>query len=156
MTRPIQYLRRLIGRRGAVLLLFSAAFLLIGLKAFTDPSVDDGRFVFYTSLPPYVRAALWGVPAVAGILSALSGRRSDGLGFAALCVPPMVLTISYLWSFIGFLAGATAYPYGWVSATTWALLASILLVTAGWPEAPDHRRSHLETVLITEPDERAT
>jgi hypothetical protein len=139
MRRPTLGRHR-IGRRGAVLLLFSAAFLLIGLKALTDPSTDDGRFVFYTLLPTAARGALWGVPAVIGILSVLSRRHGDAAGFAVICVPPLFLMASYLWSFIGFLSGATDYPYGWVSAVTWALIAAVLLVTAGWPEeqnAPD-------------------
>ena len=61
------------------------------------------------------------------------GRR---FGFAALVVPPVVLSVSYLWSGVAFLLGATNYAFGWTQAAIWLSILSFVLIVSGWPEAP--------------------
>jgi hypothetical protein len=138
-TRPTRWLARKLGRRGASLLFLGAAFALIGVKGLFAPSLDDGRFVLYTYLPPVVRALLWIVPGVLAILAASKPVSRDGFGFMALTVPATVLTFSYVWSSVAFLLGVTDYAFGWTNALTWALILVFIFIVAGWPE-PERER----------------
>jgi hypothetical protein len=128
--------RERVGRRGAVLILFSVVFFLTGCKALLDPSQDHDRFMIYTLLPHWARFILWGIPALIGVIAAFSSRRGayDGYGFTALTVPAVSLIVSYLISTLGYFFGLTDYSAGWVSAIQWGLILSLLLITSGWTE----------------------
>lgn len=134
--RVLRRLRARVGRRGLTLLSLGLAFFLIGLKGYFSPSEDLGRFILYTFLPDWARGLLWGIPAALAFVAAVRRGGRDGVGFAALVVPPVVLSVSYLWSGVAFLLGATNYAFGWTQAAIWLSILSFVLIVSGWPEAP--------------------
>lgn len=140
----------LLGRRGAVLLVLSLAYGLIGVRSLIAPQTDEGHFELYAYLHPDVRAVLWGIPALLGILSAFRRDRRDGSGFAALTIPATVLSVSYLWSFVGYLLGATDWPLGWASAATWLLILALLLIVSGWAEVEEAPKGHRVSIIAVE------
>lgn len=133
MKKVRTYLRKHVGRRGLVLAIYSTVFLFVGIKALVEPSVDGGRFLVYTILPPIFRGVLWITPAVIGLASAVKPKH-DAFGFGFLTVPPAVLIISYLGSTVAYFLGLTTYHLAWVDAIEWVLILGLLLVTSGWQE----------------------
>lgn len=137
MPRPLAYLAAKLGRRGGVLFVLGLVFLIIGLKSILAPAEDDGRFILYTFLPVPIRGALWIIPATLAIFSSFRrGSGRDGLGFMALVIPATVVAFSYVWSFVGYLFGATDWPLGWSSAAIWISILLLVLLVSGWRE-PD-------------------
>lgn len=126
-----------LGRRGMVLAIYSLVFLLTGIKSIADPAEDQGRFMLYTLLPPIVRFIIWTIPAILGIIAAVSTSKFDAYAYAALTIPPVVICVSYIGSEIGFFLGYTDYNAAWVRLLQWLLLLVLLFVTSGWKETED-------------------
>jgi hypothetical protein len=140
----VSRLRRSLGRRGLALLVFSAVFALTGLRVLVAPLEDEGHFLLYAFLPQEVRAALWLIPAALGTVAAFRPTGRDTIGFSALIVPATVVTFSYLWSWVGFFAGATDYALGWSGAARWLLVLALILLVSGWKEADEPPPLHPE------------
>jgi len=132
---PVKRLAQHIGRRGGTLLVLGLVFFLIGVKALIAPSEDDGRFMLYTFLPNFARGVLWIIPAILAIAAAFKPHDRDGFGFAALSIPAVFLTFSYLWSGVAFLLGETDWAFGWTSAVQWLAILTFIFIVSGWPEA---------------------
>lgn len=130
-----EWTRAKLGRRGLALVVFSLTFLLTGLRALLAPTEDEGRFILYTFLPVPLRLVLWFVPAALGLWAAFRGTGRDALGFAALVVPSSIVAVSYVWSWVGYLAGVTTWPLGWTGAGRWFLVLALILIVSGWKEA---------------------
>lgn len=120
-----------------MLLLFATVFSLTGLRALIAPTEDEGQFILYTYLEPHWRALLWFVPAALAVAAAFRGTGRDGFGFAALSIPATIVAFSYLWSWIGYFAGATDYSLGWSGFARWALVLAMILVVSSWKEADE-------------------
>jgi hypothetical protein len=129
-------LAKRIGRRGASLAILGFVFLVIGVKALVAPAEATGdQFLIYYMLPSYVRGLLWIVPALTALYAAVRHRPGrDGVGFAALAVPTIFMTSSYLWSTVAYFAGLSDWPHGWASALSWFAILALLSVIAGWAE----------------------
>ena len=137
MRAAYRLLRARLGRRGLALVVFSLVFALTGLAALLEPAQDGGRYILYMSLPVPARVALWMFPAALGLWSAFRGVGRDGIGFAALVVPALVVAFSYLWSMVGYFVGLTEYALGWTGAGRWLLILALLLIVSGWKEADE-------------------
>lgn len=129
--------RARLGRRGLALVVFGLTFALTGLRALLAPTEDEGRFILYTFLPTPLRIALWFVPAGLALWAAFRGTGRDAIGFSALVIPSSIVAVSYVWSWVGYLAGLTDWSLGWTGAGRWLLVLFLILIIAGWKEADD-------------------
>lgn len=136
-TRAQRWVRQKLGRRGLALVAFSLVFAITGLAAIIEPAQDQGRFILYTMLPVPLRLVLWFVPAGVGLWAAFRGTGRDALGFAALVAPSSIVAVSYVWSYICFLAGLTNWSLGWTGAGRWLLILFLILIISGWKEAEE-------------------
>lgn len=135
---PTRWLARVLGRRGAALVVLGLAFVFTGVEMLVNqPQPDYDRFLLHTYMPFPVRAALWIVPGVLALFAATRhGTGRDGFGFAALVVPLALRTASYVWSSVAYLAGVSTWPFAWTGALTWVALLALVLIISGWPEVP--------------------
>jgi hypothetical protein len=136
---------RRLGRRGLLLLLSGAAWLLIGIETVRRP------FPRFTADPPSNELLRvfsdphWGwVWVISGTVAFAMGvlrthatvRRHDSIGFNAILTPPFLWLLFYLWSFVVGLVthgrqGRTESLYGVI---VWFLVSLFIIVVAGWPE----------------------
>jgi len=136
-AKPYLRLRARLGRRGLALVVFGLTFALTGLRALLAPTEDEGRYILYTFLPVPLRLVLWFVPAGLALWAAFRGTGRDAIGFSALVIPSSVVALSYVWSWVGYLAGLTDWSLGWTGAGRWLLVLALVLIIAGWGEADD-------------------
>lgn len=136
---PTRWLARLLGRRGASLVVLGLAFVFVGLGVMLNHEPPDyDRFLIHTFMPTPLRAALWLIPGLLALLAAAKrGTGADTFGFAALVVPVIVRTVSYVWSSVMYLAGESDWPYAWSNALVWVGCLALILIIAGWPEVPE-------------------
>jgi len=134
-AQPYRRLRARLGRRGLALVVFGLTFALTGLRALLAPTEDEGRYILYTFLPVALRLVLWFVPAALALWAAFRGTGRDAVGFSALVIPSSVVALSYVWSWVGYLAGLTDWPLGWTGAARWLLVLALILIVSGWKEA---------------------
>lgn len=129
------------GRRGAVLLLIGALWILqgigIGFARGNLSSGDINSSLLHEYIPTSIRVALWTTTGAIAVLYAF--RRGDGadeLGWAALVLMPIERTVSYLWGFLMFIVPGipAGYEPGLIRASGWAAIAGVIVIIAGWPE----------------------
>jgi len=143
MTRLEAHPRALrwVGRRGAVLLLFGVGYVVYGARVVSEPIVTDpDRALLHYAVPAGWRAAVWITAGLIAVLTPTVRRytgRLDTAGFVVALLPPLATSASYLiawfvWLLPLAIEGDSA---GWGSAAIWAVLAGVILIVAGWPEA---------------------
>ena len=130
-----------IGRRGAMLLLLGVLYVVIGSGVFSEPVIDEGRYLLlHQYLPDWLRFGLWattGLIAVAFAFRPLG--RSDAPAWLALYLMPAERVISYIWAFADFYLplGGPGYERGWVGAALYSIVLGVVVICAGWPEPPE-------------------
>lgn len=123
---------RIVGHRGAVLILLGGIALLYGVSLITTPPPPHppGLSLLLGWMPLHA----WGFTlAAAGVVAVLSSPLQQGrdfLGFSALTLVWLPWSLSYLTSW--WPQGVN--PRGWVSALVFAALALIPAVCATWEE----------------------
>ena len=129
-----------LGRRGSALLVLGLIWVLRGAGVLTTRDRVGPP-------PPYLHEQLTHGPLSAiwmttGALALLAAWRThpgkDAFGFAALVVPPILHVVSYAW---GWLTLVTRHGEGSASslssALIWLSIVALILIIAGWAEAPD-------------------
>lgn len=124
------------GKRGEILLLLGAAWVLVGIGAAVVPPPPGDLLDLH--IPAPIRAALWcGTGLVAICHAWMPKTRSDGWGFLALYLMPAVRAASYFIAWVDFtIDGRGGYRYGWLSALFYAVFVGIVAICAGWREPP--------------------
>ena len=123
-------------RRRAVLALLAQAWVVQGLAilagAWSPIALPD--LVHVT--PPPVLAALWIGPGLVGLVTA-AGRTCEHIGLGAVVAVPVAMAVSWV---LGGLAGVTGQSLasGLTAGWTWATVATLIMIVAGWAEAPRH------------------
>lgn len=138
-TKPTRWLARRLGRRGAALAVLGAIFILVGLDVIIspDPVHMSDRFLLHTLIPHPIMAAIWIIPGTLAVYASTHrGPGPDGFGFMALVVPLILRIVSYVFSFVAFLFGASTWPFGIASALIWTAILALILIIAGWAEVP--------------------
>lgn len=123
--------RRRLGRRGALLSLFGALYLLYGYGLLAEPLVSTVSFELVLRLwSLHTWGWLWVAAGAAAVCCAWLPAGRDWLGFAALY--PMATA----WGLSSFVSWLTRddNPRGWVGAAIWVVLGGVITVGAGWPE----------------------
>ncbi|MCD9196087.1 hypothetical protein [Streptomyces albireticuli] len=129
MTR----LRRMLGRRGTILLAYGTVWALYGYGQLTIPQPDQRGLTLVLHLWPLSTWAwLWITAGTIAIAAAWMPPRRDWWGFLALVVIVIPWTLSYLasWWPLGI------FPRGWVATAVWTVISVPVIVAAGWPEPP--------------------
>ena len=98
---------RLVGRRGASLLLFAMVWFAVGLRLITEVDEDPLHTNLTEILPLWLRVAIWWIPAVVALVTICwpSGGSRNKWGFVALVLPAALRAVSFLTTAVlGFLA----------------------------------------------------
>jgi hypothetical protein len=128
---PVRSLRAHLGRRGAFLLLISAAWLLLGVAYLTTGTATRPGLVLPLALMPIEAwGVVWVVCGLAGAISAfLRGPGQDTVGFLAVEAIATVWGLSYLG---GWLIGS--YSRGWITGAIFLTVSGAVIIAAGWAE----------------------
>lgn len=135
------------GRRATFLALFGGLYVLVGVSVLL---VDLDRFGNVPLVGPVLDSPGWGWPWLIGGLAALvtaargrarTGQSQDGLGFAALLVPSGLWVIFYSASVISYLATGVGRLAGVAGLLAYGFTWSVILLCAGWPDAPVRTRA---------------
>jgi hypothetical protein len=138
------YLRRMLGRRGASLLLIGSIWLIVAWSIYEAP-IPLGRVPApHERFPVEFRIALWTICGVCAIVSAWFRKPGDDAwGFYMLLVPPLERMLSWLW-----VVAASLYPpagtlwwhpnpplgVGLQGFGAWAATTLLILIISGWRE----------------------
>lgn len=126
-----------VGRRGTVLLVLGLVWVVVGVSI---PGAPEPQFEHvHEMLGDPTRVALWAVPGLVAIYTALAGKdHSDVWAFRMLIAAPAIRAASYLWSW--FLAVVPppfdGDPRGWSPAAVWLLVTVLVRTIAGWRNPP--------------------
>ena len=156
MKGKIDGLAERFGRRGACLILFGLAWVIVGIGIeVAPPPREAGVFVVHEQLPQWFRAMLW--VATGAVAVWVGGRarldRDDTWGFVALVAMPIERFVSFFISWLMFIitdllgrwfpdVETVGFDRGWYSATVWLVVVLALFVISGWrnpapPVTPD-------------------
>jgi hypothetical protein len=128
--------------------MFGGLYVLVGASVLL---VDLDRFGNVPVIGPALDAPAWGWAWIAGGLVALGtvttsrpGVHRYGPAFAALLVPSGLWVVFYAASMITYLATGTGRLAAIGGVLAYAFIWSVVLLTAGWPDAPLGRRAQME------------
>lgn len=142
-----------LGRRGAILVLFGFAYMMIGfgfattlMDRFSRPG-PGGPLEFMDTTPfPGIFWIICGAVALANGIVRRRWHNEDALGYAALTMPPTLWTAAYLWSFISWVYSQLAHwpeeygrQTGYIGAGAYGMIAIILVIIAHWHDDLDVR-----------------
>lgn len=145
------------GRRGACLILFGVAWVIVGIGIEVDPPPrEPGVLIIHELLPHWLRASLWAATGAAAAWVGARARldRDDTWGFVAIVAMPIERFISFLVSWLIYATTdllahwfpaveVTGYNRGWYSAVVWLIVVLALLVISGWRNpSPPMSRDH--------------
>jgi hypothetical protein len=130
------------GRRGALQLLFTALYLVVGYSFMTNPSAgtraDALRWLTpYLPVEPF--AALWLVAAGLAAVAAFKCRPADSFGFVALVLAPSI------WGALFLIGGLTGSRSAFTSAVVYGAFAGIIMIASGMQGDKDRDRRKIQT-----------
>lgn len=139
MKKLFPRLRRpLLGRRGTILLLLGACWVLIGIGTFVSPLSPSVASLLHAQVPKQINAVFW---VSSGIIASIYAfRKDDAIGFLSLYIMPAFYAFSYFLGWLDFLSpfvGGNGHPWGWFSAVFFLIELGVVIVCAGWPESSD-------------------
>ena len=125
--------KKLLGRRGAMLLTLGLTYLFIGYSVTVRP-VPDLPGVFHLDIPMPVRVGIWWVAGLVACIGAF--KRRDKFAWLALYGPPALRIVSYgagvaLWLVSG---GTDGTRDAWVFALGQVPLIVTVIICSGWRE----------------------
>lgn len=132
-----------LGRRGSVLVLLGAGFVLYGLNFLIGDVATYPKVL--GSSPFWFLGALWMFNGAVALWHAPKREPgADAYGFAALSAMPAMWVLLYLASFVGAVVGESWGDQGaLLRALVWLLLLGVIMIEAGSPEirpeAPEAR-----------------
>lgn len=122
------------GRRGLCLALFAGVFIVYGFAlAGSDPD-RPGLELITRRIDLSTWAFLWITSGVGAI--GLSVSRRSWLGYVALMPMPLLWAGANAGAFLLSLGTDEGTANAWAGALVWSLIAAVLLIISGWPEAP--------------------
>lgn len=144
MPHRLPFLRRL-GRRGIALALLGSMWCFFGITLIFAPAPyrpDHQLWLWHELIPMPGRALLWIGTGLVAVWYARRRAGDDKHGFAALVAMPLIRTASYTTSGVTWLltTGRQGYSLALLSALTWAAVATLVMLIAGWPEPPEGER----------------
>lgn len=109
------------GTRSQVLGALAVIWLLtaVGLATKSQPKIHG---LIHTEVPHELRAAIWAVPGLYGLV-AVWWRRADATAWALLLIPPLERFVSYL---IGWGFGLGEYRQGWSGVLLYATIMFLI------------------------------
>lgn len=139
---------RLVGRRGAFLLVIALGWTMVGFQVWTQRNIPDT--MLHHQIPDLLRVGLWWGPAALAIFFAF--RQVDWPAYPLLIIAPIVRGVSYLWGTFTWLItdGAEGAGRAWASAPIYFVSVFVILLIAGWPERIDEEGEirHLEEDVL--------
>ncbi|MGW4076020.1 hypothetical protein ACWELB_21325 [Streptomyces asiaticus] len=134
--RVARRLTRALGRRGAILLSYGIVWALYGYAQVISPQPDQrGLQPALNVMPLAAWGWAWVGCGVIAIAAAWLPQGVDAAGFLALPLIVLPWMTSYLASWV-----MGDFPRGWVAAAIWGLIATPVIVVAGWREPPRPKR----------------
>lgn len=137
--------RKRLGRRGVLLLLFGMAWLIQAAAVLSfGESMENPTPVFLHERMGYLAVAgLWGVSGFVSAVAAFRHKRSnDTFGFLAVSAPPMLLAVSYAVGMVmRALLGQWDYSLlGLFGFALWGAITLALAVIASWASEDEEVR----------------
>jgi membrane associated rhomboid family serine protease len=130
------------GRRGALQILFTALYLVVGYSFITNPSAGT-RGEALRWLTPYLPiepfAALWLAAAAFASVAAFKCRPDDSFGFVALVLAPSI------WGALFLIGGLTGSPSAYTSAAVYGAFAGVIMIASGMQGDKDRDRRKIQT-----------
>ena len=124
-----------LGRRGAILIVMGAAWILLGIATFLSPQQPGTENLLHVILiPRAVEGAAW---IVSGFVAVVYAHRTDDeYGFLALYIMPAIRALSFFLGWLDSLSpvGSDGYSRGWFSALFYLIMILFIVICAGWPE----------------------
>lgn len=132
------------GYRGTCLIILGTIWILFGISTSIDAQPRH-ELVLHEHLPPWLHTGAWIFTGALAVVAGLRGKhRDDTFGMTALMVLPMIRMLSFLASWLVYLVlsawhwydpavEVAGYARGWYSASVWALVVTLLVLVAGWP-----------------------
>ncbi|MEU5426822.1 hypothetical protein AB0H73_14630 [Streptomyces olivoreticuli] len=137
MRRAVRHLRRMLGRRGTILLSYGTVWALYGYGQLISPQPDKrGLALLLGFFSLAVWAWAWIAAGAVAVIAAWLPQGRDWWGFLALVLIVIPWTLAYLasWWPLG------VFPRGWIAAVIWTVIAIPVIVVAGWAEPPCSKR----------------
>lgn len=131
-------MNRLLGRRGAFLLIAGSAWTVYGIGM-----LASAHGTHFTALGPALAAVfasgwwglVWITAGLTGVAAAFAGcPRRDAAGFIAVQAPPLLWLALDLTSWVESLVSPYGRDLAWVHAAVWAAALGAIYVVSGWPE----------------------
>lgn len=123
------------GRRGLCLALFAGVYIVYGFAlAGSDPS-RPGLELITKHVHLSTWAFFWIVTGVLAI--GLSLSRRSWLGYVALMPMPGLWAVANAGAYLLSLGTDQGTTAAWAGALVWSLIAVLLAIISGWPEAPN-------------------
>jgi len=126
-----------VGNRGAVLLILGVLWILTAIGISNQPIPDRGvdtKLLPYEHLPVWFRVALWGVPGLVAVISAV-WRVWDPAAWALLIVPVAERALSFAWA-LGVHVFAGGYPTAWRGVLVYVGLGTLIYFCARGLDQP--------------------
>lgn len=140
MGCAVRRLKRVLGRRGAMLASYGTVWVLYGYGQLITPQPDQrGLDLLLQAWPLQVWAGLWIATGCAALVAAWMPAGRDVFGFVALVAMVLPWMLGYLVSWWPL----ETFPRGWVAALIWAAISVPIVVSAGWPEARQLKTAEL-------------
>lgn len=129
--------RKRLGRRGVVLLLFGVAWAIqaAAVLIFSGEMTHPNPQFWHERVPYPALAGIWGVSGLASMVAAFRHKRSnDTFGFLAVSAPPMMLAVSYGVGIVTHLVLGhwSAMLLGVFGFALWGAVTLALAVIASW------------------------
>lgn len=130
MPRLLKYA----GNRGAVLVILGVLWILTAYGIATNPIPVTGRLLPYEYLPVWSRVALWAVPGLFAVVSALL-RRWDPVAWMLLIVPVAERAIGFAFAWGTDLVDG-GYPTAWRAFLSYAVTGVLIYFCARGLDQP--------------------
>ena len=146
-SRTEDFLIRLVGTRGVVLLLFGIMWVILGISFVTHPmerfsKPGSGGVLDFLDKGPgvYIFSTMWLVGGVVALAAVIQRPRTceDGWGFIGALLPPLLWGAGYWWSWIIYtLSGGQSGREGtYIAGLVYGTITFLLMFLS--KNLPDH------------------
>lgn len=127
-----------LGRRGLVLTMLGAIWVLVGLSTLTTPARPEYTLLELFAVP---RGAAWVVTGIVAMVYAWRPQGEDRRGFLALYVMAAYRCAAYLLGWVAWVVDGVSMPggpgeqNGVFGALAWAAVVTLIVIISGWSES---------------------
>jgi hypothetical protein len=132
--KPCRWIARVLGRRGAVLLIIGLMWIMVGVGLVLDPSplLPKNYYVWHEQWPMWFRVMAWVTTGtIACIMAWVRAPGRDNIGFVALTVMPTQRAFAFGFAWLLSLFTDVGYPAGWIGMIVWGAVTILIVIISG-------------------------